>query len=83
MYELEEQGGEAFPFAVLDENGLVVARVRAETDAREVVAALNLLERATEMFPGLADGRTPVHGADLVVLFAEVLEFCDGRYRQR
>ena len=83
MYELDRQDDQEFPHTVLDKNGLVVARVRAEADALELVAALNLVERAVAQFPGLADGETPVSGADLVDLFGELLQFRDGRYRQR
>jgi hypothetical protein len=81
MYDLDYNPAEEFPYALLDENGLVVGRLRVEPDAREVVAALNLLEQAVERFPGLANGETPVRGPDLVDLFNECLQFHDGRYR--
>jgi hypothetical protein len=64
---------------VRDENGLVVAE-----DAREVVAALNLVGRALEQFPGLGDGTAPVRGAGLAALFGECLAFdAGGRYREK
>ena len=69
---------------VRDENGLVVAEARVPEDAREVVAALNLVERAVEQFPGLRDGTMPVPGADLAALFGQCLAFdAEGRYRER
>jgi hypothetical protein len=82
MYELQRQDTEQFPSAVLDENGSVVARVRVEADAHEVVTALDLVERAVRLFPGLIDGETPVPGAGLVDLFSEALAFREGRYHQ-
>jgi hypothetical protein len=69
---------------VCDENGLVVAEASLPEDAFEIVAALNLVERAVDRFPGLRDGSTPVGGADLVELFGNCLAFdAEGRYRQR
>jgi hypothetical protein len=81
MYDLDYQPAEEFPYALVDENGLVVGRLRVAPDALEVVAALNLLERAVERFPGLVDGETPVSGTDFIDLFSEYLQFHDGRYR--
>ena len=83
MYRLQWQANEELPYAVLDAGGRVMARVGLQADAHEVVAALNLVERAARLFPGLADGETPVSGADLVDLFGAALEFDGGRYRQR
>jgi hypothetical protein len=69
---------------IRDENGLIVAEARLPEDACEIVAALNLVERAVEMFPGLRDGSTPVSGADLVDLVGDCLVFdAEGRYRER
>ena len=68
MYYLEDR-------TIRDENGLVVAEVRAIEHAHEIVAALNVVERAHEVFPGLVDGCTPVNGADLVELFSNCLTF--------
>ena len=84
MYEMVRQDDHTLPFAILDENGTVVARVRSEGDARKVVAALNLVEAATTMFPGLIDGEQPVNGTDLVDLFNARLAFAaDGlSYRE-
>jgi hypothetical protein len=39
---------------VRDETGLVAAEARVPKDAREIVAAWNLVERALERCPGLA-----------------------------
>jgi hypothetical protein len=83
MYELYTQEGESFPYAVLDENGMVVARACVEADGFEIVAALNLVEKAVEQFPGLVDGETSVSGSDLVELFNDTLEFSDGRFSLR
>jgi hypothetical protein len=81
MYEYEA-GGDGF--LILDENGSVVATATVEADAREVVAALNLVSRAAEEFPGLVSGEEEVNGGDLVDLFGDCLAFdAEGRYRER
>ncbi len=84
MHTLVRGDGHELPFAVLVEGGIVFARVATEADARQVVAALNLVEAAATRFPGLIDGEQPVSGADLVDLFGERLAFGDdGRsYRE-
>jgi hypothetical protein len=50
MYEYRE-GTEGFE--IIDENGSVVATAKVEADAREIVAALNLVGEAVRRFPGL------------------------------
>jgi ribosomal protein S27AE len=60
FHETSEDG-----FRVLDENRNAVATARVEADAREIVAALNLVGGLLERFPGLAGDRE-VDGADLV-----------------
>jgi len=79
-------------FVVRDENRNAVARVAAEADAREIVAALNLVHAMAGRFPGLkgdaADevGRLTeqeVDGADLVDFIAGQLEWDgDGRFHE-
>ena len=81
MYEYEAGGDGSL---ILDENGSVVATVTVEADAREIVAALNLVNRAVEEFPGLVNGEEGVNGGDLVDLFGDCLEFdAEGRYREK
>jgi len=83
-YEVVKNNDAPFRFAVIDENGSVLARVRVREDADEIVAALSLVEEAVSRFPGLIDGETPVSGADLVDLFDELLRVRkDGRFSLR
>jgi hypothetical protein len=90
MYEVtQDEDG----FVIIDENGHTVAVARVEADAKEIVAALNLVEVALECFPGLradevdGDGylvERPVNGADLVDLFVErIVVDGEGRFSER
>jgi hypothetical protein len=83
MYELDHDPTQEFPYALVDESGLVVGRLRTERDAREVVAPLDLLWQALDRFPGLADGETPVSGPDLIDLFSETLQLHGSRSREQ
>jgi hypothetical protein len=83
MYVLDHDPTQKFPYALVDEGGRVVGRLRTERDAREVIAALDLLRQALDCFPGLADGETPVSGPDLIDLFSEMLQRPGGRSREQ
>jgi hypothetical protein len=82
FYEPTTQG-----FVVRDESRNTVAQVRVEPDAREIVAALNLVHALAERFPGLkGDARDAtgelvereVDGADLVDCIAGQVEWDEG-----
>jgi hypothetical protein len=79
-------------FVVRDEERNIVARVAVEADAREVVAALNLVNAVAEEFPGLRGDATDekgelieqeVDGADLVDFIVGRVEWAeDGRFHE-
>ena len=58
---------------VLNENNILVATVPVEKDAKEIVAALNLIDIAAARFPGLVNGREEVSGGDLVETFNDYI----------
>lgn len=84
-YEPNQEG-----FMVRDENRNIVACVAAEADAREIVAALNLVNAIAQRFPGLKGDvkdetggliEREVDGADLVDFIVERLRWDeDGRF---
>ena len=69
MYEIANRAHsdqEPFRFALIDENGSIIATVRVIEDAEAITTALELYEMLESQFPGLFDGETDVNGADLV-----------------
>jgi hypothetical protein len=79
-------------FVVRDESRNTVARVAVEDDAREIVAALNLVNAMAEQFPGLKGDEKDkrgelieqeVDGADLVDFIVARVEWDeDGRFHE-
>jgi len=78
-YEAGRGGG----FDVRDEGRALVCTAPAEADAREIVAALNLVGSVAGRFPGTVDGQSEVNGGDLVETFGLCVRWGqDGRFSE-
>lgn len=85
MYYYERTDQPFDQWAVKDEsNSLVAGDIRLEVDAKEIVAALNLVERIERDCPEILgeDGKS-VNGGDLVdVVNDSIVWTSDGRYHE-
>jgi hypothetical protein len=57
MYELDHDPTQEFPYALIDDGGGVVGRLRTERDAREVVAAWTCCGRPSTASPAWPMGK--------------------------